>query len=67
MHDVVGGIEIEIAVLVWLAGPPFMIIINGVFIKIDPKIIVAHCLGYLARMVMAGVAAGLVMGPFAAH
>ena len=44
-----------------------MIIINGVFIKIDPKIIVAHCLGYLARMVMAGVAAGLVMGPFAAH
>ena len=65
VHDVVGGIEI--AVLAWLAGPPFLIIINGMFIKIDPKVTVAHCLGYLARMLLAGIAAGLVMGPFAAH
>ena len=65
VHDVVSGIEI--AVLAGLAGPPFLIIINGMFIKIDPKITVAHCLGYLARMLLAGIAAGLVMGPFAAH
>ena len=65
VHDVVSGIEI--AVLAWLAGPPFLIIINGMFIKIDPKVTVAHCLGYLARMLLAGIAAGLVMGPFATH
>ena len=65
VHDVFGGVHI--AVLAWLAGPPFLIIINGMFIKIDPKITIAHCLGYLARNLLAGVAAGLVMGPFAGH
>jgi hypothetical protein len=46
--------------LAWLAGPPVVIIINGLFIKIDPKITAAHCLGYAARMLLAGLAAGIV-------
>ena len=65
VHDGFGGAHV--AVLAWLAGPPIVIVINNMFIKIDPKITLAHCLGYLARMLLAGVAAGLAMGTFAAH
>ncbi len=63
VHSILGGLAI--AALAWIAGPPIVIIINGLFIKIDPKITLAHCLGYLARMVLAGVAAGIVLGPLA--
>ena len=50
-----------VALLAWIAGPPVVIIINNVFVKIDAKITVAHCLGYLARMLIAGAAAGIVL------
>jgi hypothetical protein len=60
----IGGALI-VALLAWLAGPPVVIIINGMFIKIDPKITVAHCLGYGARILLAGLAAGIVLGPMA--
>lgn len=59
----VGGIwsGLGVALLVWIAGPLSVIVVNGLFIKIDWKITVAHCLGYLARMLVAGAAAGLVL------
>ena len=50
-----------VALLAWIAGPPVVIIINNMFVKIDAKITVAHCLGYLARMLIAGAAAGIVL------
>jgi ABC-type thiamin/hydroxymethylpyrimidine transport system permease subunit len=50
-----------LAVLAWIAGPLVVIVINGFFTKIDAKIIAAHCLGYLARMLLAGTAVGLAL------
>jgi hypothetical protein len=50
-----------IALVAWLAGPFVIVVINGFFIKIDPRITFAHCLGWLARMAIAGVAAGFVL------
>ena len=61
VRSIVDGLAI--AVLAWLAGPLVVLVINGLFIKIDPKITLAHSLGYLARMVLAGIAAGLVFSP----
>jgi hypothetical protein len=52
---------LEIAALVWLAGPFVILVVNGFFIKIDGKITFAHCLGWLARMALAGAAAGFVL------
>ena len=65
VDSITGGLIV--ATVAWLAGPPAVIVINGLFIKIDPKITVAHCAGYLARMLLAGAAAGLALGPFAPH
>ncbi len=59
-QGIVAGLEI--AVLAWAAGPLTILVINGFFIKLDPKITFAHCLGWLARMVLAGGAAGYVLG-----
>jgi hypothetical protein len=60
VHTVWGGLGV--AALAWLAGPPVVIIVNGLFIKIDPKITFAHCLGYGARIALAGAAAGIALG-----
>jgi len=56
VHTIVGGLEV--AFLAWLAGPLVPIVVNGFFIKLDPKITFAHTTGYLARLVLAGAAAG---------
>ena len=52
---------LEIAALACAAGPLTILVINGLFIKFDPKITFAHCLGWLARMALAGGAAGYVL------
>lgn len=50
-----------VGLLVWIAGPLVILVINGLFIKIDPKITFAHCLGYLVRLLIAGAAAGIAL------
>src|SRR5262249_3954995 len=55
VHDVLHGLMV--AGIAWLAGPFVVVVINGFFIKIDPRITVSHCLGWLVRMAIAGVAA----------
>jgi len=50
-----------VALLAWIAGPLAVMAINGLFIKLDPRIIVAHSIGYLLRFVLAGAAAGLAL------
>ena len=50
-----------VALLAWIAGPLAVTVINGLFIKLDPRIIVAHSIGYLLRFVLAGAAAGLAL------
>ena len=58
-----GGVwsGLGVALLVWIAGPLPILVINGMFVKLDSRITFAHCLGYLARMLIAGAAAGLVL------
>ena len=63
VHGIGGGLLV--GALAWLAGPPVVLIVNGLFIKIDPRITAAHCLGYGARMLLAGLAGGLALGPLA--
>jgi hypothetical protein len=50
-----------VALLAWIAGPLAITVINGLFIKLDPRIIVAHSIGYLLRFVLSGAAAGLAL------
>ena len=50
-----------VAALVWIAGPLPILVINGFFIKIDPKITFAHSVGYLVRLSIAGAAAGVAL------
>ena len=52
---------LTVGLLAWVAGPPTVIVINNLFVKIDPKITVAHCLGYGARLLLAGAAGGFVL------
>jgi hypothetical protein len=54
-----------VAALAWLAGPPTVIIVANMFVKMDRKITLAHCAGYAARMLIAGAAAGLLFGRLA--
>ena len=51
-----------LALLAWAAGPMLVIVVNGFFIKIDPLISLSHCIGYLARFLIAGLAAAIAMG-----
>jgi hypothetical protein len=52
---------LTISGLAWLAGPFVVVVVNSFFIKIDGKITFAHCLGWLARMALAGIAAGIAL------
>jgi hypothetical protein len=56
------GAALFVAVLMWLSGPLVMQVTNGFWIKTDPRITVAHCAGYLARFLIAGLAAGIALG-----
>jgi len=58
VHSISAGLML--AAIAWIAGPLGVIVINGFFIKIDPKITFSHCIGYLARLAIAGAAAGYV-------
>jgi hypothetical protein len=56
-----------VGVFAWLAGPAVMVVVNGLFIKMDPKVVVAHGLGYLARSLLAGLAAGIALSRLPLH
>jgi hypothetical protein len=55
------GEALLLAVLAWIAGPVVVLVTNGFWIKIDPRVTFAHTLGWLARFVFAGAAAGFVL------
>ncbi len=58
VHSIMAGLAV--AAVSWIAGPLGIVVINGFFIKIDPRITVAHSIGYLARFAIAGAAAGFL-------
>jgi hypothetical protein len=62
MADVGGILEgLEVAALAWLAGPFVILTTNHFFFKLDWRVTLTQCLGYLARMALAGAAAGYVL------
>ena len=62
LADVQGIVDgIEAAIFAWLAGPFPLLAINHFFFKLDPKVTFTQCAGYLARMALAGAAAGYVL------
>jgi hypothetical protein len=58
VHSIPAGLTV--AAIAWIAGPLGVIVINGFFIKMAPKITFSHCTGYLVRFAIAGAAAGFV-------
>ncbi|MBI3677958.1 MAG: hypothetical protein HY243_15220 [Proteobacteria bacterium] len=50
-----------VAVLAWIAGPLIVTVTNSLFVKIDPLVTAAHATGYLARFVIAAVAAAVAL------
>ncbi|MGQ0741859.1 MAG: DUF1761 domain-containing protein [Alphaproteobacteria bacterium] len=56
---ITGGVIV--AVLAWLGGPLVVTVTNGLWVKRDPMITVAHSVGHLARMLIAGVAGAVAL------
>jgi hypothetical protein len=52
---------IKVAVLAWLAGSFVQVATNHIWVRIDPMVSVVHGLGYLARFLIAGIAAGIAL------
>lgn len=53
--------DLAIALAMYLAGPFALLLINFQFVKCDLWVLVSHNLGYLARFLIAGAAAGLIL------
>jgi hypothetical protein len=47
---------------VWIVGPLPLLVINALYIKFHPLTVVAHSLGWLAKLLVAAIAAVLVFG-----
>lgn len=54
---------LAIAFAMFAAGPLALLLINFQFVKADLWQLVSHLAGYLARFVIAGAAAGLILHP----
>ena len=52
---------LTVAVIAWAAGPLVVTVTNGFWVRIDPQVTFAHAVGYLARFVIAGIAAGVAL------
>jgi uncharacterized protein DUF1761 len=50
-----------LSLLAWIAGPVVVLVTNGFWIRIDPRVTFAHTLGWFARFMLAGAAAGFVL------
>ncbi|MEI9995996.1 MAG: hypothetical protein WDM91_15480 [Rhizomicrobium sp.] len=61
VRDIAMGLQI--GVLVWLVVPCLILILNGLFARLDSGIAFAYGLGSLARLELAGLAAGYVLSP----
>ena len=59
VHDYKGALIV--AALAAAAGPLVISPTNGMWVRIDPLVTFAHTLGYIARFLIAGLAAGFVL------
>ena len=52
---------IRVAFIAWLAGSFVQVATTHIWVRIDARVSVAHALGYLARFLIAGIAAGVAL------
>jgi hypothetical protein len=52
---------IKIAFIAWLAGAFVQVATTHIWVRIDPMVSLAHGAGYLARFLIAGIAAGIAL------
>ena len=52
---------IKVGFLAWLAGSFVQVATTHIWVRIDLKVSIAHALGYLARFLIAGIAAGIAL------
>ena len=57
--DVASGLKV--ALIAWLAGSFVQVATTYIWVRIDWKVSIAHALGYLARFLIAGIAAGIAL------
>jgi hypothetical protein len=53
--------DLRLAALIWVMVPVPLTITNALFIKLHPLIVVSHSLGWLAKLVIAALAAGWLL------
>jgi hypothetical protein len=56
------GVDLSLALAVWLIAPLPLIIANTLFMKISPAIAISHALGWLVKLLIAGAAFALIAG-----
>jgi hypothetical protein len=54
--------SLELAGLCWLVVPLPLLVTNALFVKIHPLVVFAHSLGWLAKLGVAAVVAGFLLG-----
>jgi hypothetical protein len=50
-----------LALLVWCAAAAPAILANGVFIKLDPRVVASHALGWLVKLALITTSAALII------
>ncbi|MFY9726277.1 MAG: hypothetical protein WB579_05765 [Bryobacteraceae bacterium] len=53
---------LKLALAIWLIGPLPLTIANSLFMKLTPAIAIAHALGWMVKLVLAGFAVALLIG-----
>jgi uncharacterized membrane protein len=52
---------LKLAGMIWLIGPLPLLLGNHLFIKLDPRVTAAHAAGWLAKLLLAGLAVALFL------
>ena len=58
VHSVVGTLLLGLAV--WALGPFSLLLTNSLFMNMDPYLLISHSLGWLVRLVIAGLAVAVI-------
>jgi hypothetical protein len=53
---------LKMALAIWLIGPLPLTIANSLFMKLTPAVAIAHALGWMVKLVFAGLAVALFIG-----
>jgi hypothetical protein len=52
---------IKVAAIAWLSGSFVQVVTTHIWVRIDLRVTIAHAIGYLARFLIAGIAAGIAL------